>query len=154
VSTGPKSKQAAPSHDKAPVGSQSIEDARKSLNEIVDGLSQKSEKVVFGLLAFVWLFIAGSSSAPQIRVAASNAPLFGIGALCILSLVCSFLQSVFAYWVVHETHDLAEKAERQWVSYSRKDWRRTVQEWMFKLKLIFAAVAAVWFCVLLIHAAV
>jgi hypothetical protein len=131
---------------------QSLADVRKDLDKLDERIDGKLEKLDFGLLAFVWLFIAGGSGAPSIRIAASNGPLYGIAALCILSLVFGFSQNVVARRVLKRAHDSAEAQKRDKVSFDPSSREVRVLYWLWRFKIAFAVVAALWLCVLLVFA--
>lgn len=143
-------------NDEAPVtdsvASQSIADLRKDLDKLDERIADKVDKLNFGLLAFVWLFVAGGASAPSIKIAASNGPLYSIAALCILSLVFGFSQNVIARRVLRRAHDSAEATNSDKVSFEASSLEVQGLHWLWRLKIASAVLAALWLCVLLFFA--
>ena len=123
------------------------------LDDIVKGLSDKTRQIVFGILAFVWLFLAGGPSAPTFHLVTSHEPLLGIGAVCIASLLCDVAQSAFAYWSAYKTLRAAEAAQATETEYDDGDWRRRLQFAFFYAKIGLGIAAAAWLAYLLIAAA-
>ena len=131
-----------------------LTDIHTNLDEIVKGLSDKIRQIVFGILAFVWLFLAGGPSTPTFHLVTSNRPLLGIGAACLASLLCDLAQSVFAYWSSYKTLREAETAGATETEYDESDWRRYLQFAFFYAKIGFGVVAAVWLVYLFVAAVI
>ena len=119
------------------------------LDKIVEGLSSKARQITFGVLAFVWLFLAGGTSVPAVKLAASSGPLSAIAALCIGSLICDLLQTFFAFLATYKVMSDAEAANATDAEFDTTDWRRRLQDFLFYAKLALTAAGAGWLVVLL-----
>lgn len=126
-----------------------LENIHSDLDSIVEGLSDKARQIVFGVLAFVWIFLAAGDSASPVRLASSRHPLLAIAALCIMSLFCDLLQSIFSYFSSLNVLRAAERKDAQEAEYDETDWRRRLQFLFFYAKLVLGAVGALWLIILL-----
>jgi hypothetical protein len=75
----------------------SIELIRGDLDSMSERISESSRTISLGVLALVWLFIAGGDETPILSITPSQALLMVSGALVLLSLLSDYLQYFFGY---------------------------------------------------------
>jgi hypothetical protein len=129
-----------------------LTDIHSDLDDIVKALSDTTRQIVFGILAFVWVFLAGGSSSPSFRLTQTNRPLLGIAAFCIASLLLGLAQSLCAYFSSLKVLRDAEDANAEEAEYDESDWRRRLQFVFFYAKLTAAAIGGTWLIALFVIA--
>jgi hypothetical protein len=122
------------------------------LDFLSDRLSTQIRTLALGVLAIVWLFLAGLKDAPALKLASSTRPLIGIGLLCILGILCDYLQYLFGYRATLDAKKRAEDSTTQTASYNYDDWRWKGRMWCFRLKQVVTVGASVWLLALIVAA--
>lgn len=122
------------------------------LDFLTDRLSTQIRTLALGVLAVVWLFLAGLKDAPALKLASSTRPLVGIGLLCIVGILFDYLQYLFGYWATLDAKRRAEASATKTASYDYDDWRWRGRMWCFRLKQVVTVGASVWLLTLILAA--
>jgi hypothetical protein len=127
-------------------------DIYAELDFLSDRLSTQIRTLALGVLAIVWLFLAGLKDSPALRLASSTRPLVGIGLLCIIGILFDYLQYLFGYWATLDAKKSAEASTTKTASYDYDDWRWRARMWCFRLKQVVTVGASVWLLTLILAA--
>jgi hypothetical protein len=80
------------------------------LDRVTDRISQQTRTIAVGVLALVWLFLAGGDKAPVLPHKVNLVVLLLTGGAALMALVFDYLQYLAAYW---DSRKLKEEAERE-----------------------------------------
>ena len=74
-------------------------------------IGEQTRNISLGVLAIVWLFLAGGKNAPVVEIPPSAPILFSAGGLAMLSLVLDYFQYLSAYLLSRTVLKQAEATE-------------------------------------------
>lgn len=77
--------------------SEEIKTVVDDLDFSTNRIGEQTRAISLGVLAIAWLFLAGGSNAPAVKVAPDVPVLLGAGGLAVCSLLADYFQYLFAY---------------------------------------------------------
>ena len=129
-----------------------VKTAIDDLNFASDRIGEQTRTIALGVLAVVWLFLAGGDDAPALQAPPSGPVLILAGGLCFASIVADYLQYLAAYRLSRELLNAAESAsgEQPVSGYDHTSWlfRARVAFFWLKQALCLGAVGALVFAIL------
>ncbi|MBI3440905.1 MAG: hypothetical protein HY052_03730 [Proteobacteria bacterium] len=102
--------------NKKPKG-RSIEVAHDDIDFVSDRISEQTRYISFGVLAFVWLFLAGGHGTPTPPMPVDRNILLISGGFSLLSLSFDYFQYIFGYFNTCKEIDEAEAVEKDTVDF-------------------------------------
>ena len=121
----------------------SVDQIRDDLDYLSGKISDLTRTISLSVLALVWLFIAGGTNAPTLRVAPSHHLLLLAGLFVLLSLLSDYLQFVAGYINSKEVLAAAEESNDKGAMYNRASALYRVRTSFFWIKQLFALAALV-----------
>jgi hypothetical protein len=77
--------------------SEDLKTVTDDLDFSTNRIGEQTRAISLGVLAIAWLFLAGGSNAPAVKVAPEASVLLAAGGLAIGSLLADYFQYLFAY---------------------------------------------------------
>ncbi|MCZ8158381.1 MAG: hypothetical protein O9256_00560 [Rhizobiaceae bacterium] len=116
---------------------------RQELQNLSSRISETTRTISLGVLALVWLFLAGGGDKPVLR-ADPDSDLLVVSGLCVLlSLLADYLQYLFGYWDTRNVFARMEKEHQETAQYDSTGLLYRARGFAFKLKQFFAVFALV-----------
>jgi hypothetical protein len=129
-----------------------LKDVYEELQFISDRISTQVRAIALSVLALVWLFLAGGSSAPALVPSPDRRSLLAMAAFGLAALVSDYLQYLFGYWATSGVRKTAERAKQETAEFIYTDARYRARVFCFWLKQVLTLVAVGWLMVALLRA--
>lgn len=113
-----------------------LENVYRDLDRVTDRISQQTRTIAVGVLALVWLFLAGGDKAPVLPHRINLAVLLLTGGAALLALVCDYVQYLAAYWNSYRLKEEAERENIEKVEYDSAAWLYRIRTWAFRAKQV------------------
>lgn len=121
----------------------SLEKVKQDLDFASTRISEQTRTISIGILALVWLFLAGGDHAPVLPSKPNGHLLLLTGALALLALVFDHLQYLFGYLTSDQVRKQAEQASRTEVVYNYDAPLYRARTFAFWAKQVIAMAAVV-----------
>ena len=130
--------------------STSVEEVEKDLDFCSIQIGTQTRTIAVGVLALVWLFLAGGSNAPSLPVKPNQLALLAAGGMAILSLVIDYFQYLFGY--INSRQVLAEaearKSAKATFDYTSTLYRLRRGSFWFKQVATLSSVVALFYSII------
>lgn len=119
----------------------SASDIRDGLKSLSSRISETTRTISLGVLAMVWLFLAGGGDKPALSAEPDRQLLILSGFFVLLSLLSDYLQYLCGYWHTRDVFTEAENSALKVAQYQPASFLYRARDAAFWLKQ-FCAIAA------------